>query len=584
MASITTRLTSGTGATVKNAPLTNAEIDNNFININSQVVTNADVGKDLTGFTDQTTSSIAFDEATRTFTLAPTGASFTLYYRGTPYVVSAAKTVQIADISGGRFIIYDVTSGNLVDVGDAISIQTNILVAYIYWDSVNDKAIIFGDERHQASRDTTWHQVQHNTVGALWKTGGVASYTLNNGNLINFGLTTPINLSDEELDYTVVHSGNPVARYEQNLNGSGYFPIVYLSGTTYRQSTPTIVPWMAGTSRASFNQISGGIGSLTDTPTEKFIVYWCVATNDVKYPIKMVMGRNYYDSAAAADTTESFESYGLPIPEIVPMYKIVLKVSDTFTQNTARVNIVSVKEILGLQNRKFNPFDGLSHNSLSNRFSSDQHTISSITGLQTTLDNKANVADVSGLVTAADILTKIKTVDGAGSGLDADLLDGKSSADFWENNSTWVGTNFPGTLYKGGTINGGAIALVGDSPVAGKLSVLIDGSYYTAESGGFFSMAGQDYTTRKGWYTDGTNCLWNAHVIPTANNTYSLGSSTYGWANIYTNDLHLSNMKKEGGNDVDGTNGDWTIQEGEEDLYIINNRSGKKYKFKLEEV
>jgi hypothetical protein len=35
MSSITTRVTSGTGASVKNAPLSNAEIDNNFININT---------------------------------------------------------------------------------------------------------------------------------------------------------------------------------------------------------------------------------------------------------------------------------------------------------------------------------------------------------------------------------------------------------------------------------------------------------------------------------------------------------------------------------------------------------------------
>jgi hypothetical protein len=35
MSSITTRATSGTGATVKGAPLTNAEIDTNFININT---------------------------------------------------------------------------------------------------------------------------------------------------------------------------------------------------------------------------------------------------------------------------------------------------------------------------------------------------------------------------------------------------------------------------------------------------------------------------------------------------------------------------------------------------------------------
>lgn len=582
MAAITTRLTSGTGATVKNAPLSNSEIDQNFLALNGAIVTNADLSKDLTGFTDLTTTTLTFDESTRTLTLAPTGVSFTVYHRGTPYVVSSAKTLQISDISGGRYIIYDYTSGNLLDVGAAASIQNNILVAYIYWESIENKAIIFGDERHQASRDTTWHLNQHSTVGALWRSGGNASYTANNGNLINFGLTTPIELADEELFYTVTHSGNPVNAYEQNLNGSGYFPIMYLSGTAYRQTTPTLVPWLTSTTRATYNLINAGSGSLVEVPAnDKFLVYWCIATNDIKYPIKMLVGRNYYDTANLADA-ESFDAYGLPLPEVVPMYKIILKTNDTYTQNTARVQIVTVREVVGHQNRRINSFEGISHTMLSNRYSPDQHLISSITGLQTALDAKLNSADIT--YTAADVLAKIKTVDGVGSGLDADLLDGKSLGDLWENNSTWVGTNFPGTIHKGTAVNGGAIALIGDSPVAGKLSVLIDGSYYTAESGGFYSMSGQDYVGRKGWYSDGTSCIWNGHVIPTANNLYSLGSATYGWANIYTNDLHLSNMNKEGGNDVDGTSGDWTIQEGDESLYIINNRNGKKYKFKLEEV
>ena len=39
-----------------------------------------------------------------------------------------------------------------------------------------------------------------------------------------------------------------------------------------------------------------------------------------------------------------------------------------------------------------------------------------------------------------------------------------------------------------------------------------------------------------------------------------------------------------GGNEVDGTEGNWTIQEGEEDLYLLNRKNGKKYKFKLEEI
>ena len=47
-------------------------------------------------------------------------------------------------------------------------------------------------------------------------------------------------------------------------------------------------------------------------------------------------------------------------------------------------------------------------------------------------------------------------------------------------------------------------------------------------------------------------------------------------------DLQLNNKGSK--NDVDGTWGNWTIQEGETDLFLLNNRSGKKYKFNLTEV
>lgn len=84
-------------------------------------------------------------------------------------------------------------------------------------------------------------------------------------------------------------------------------------------------------------------------------------------------------------------------------------------------------------------------------------------------------------------------------------------------------------------------------------------------------------------FTAASNYSYN-HIVPGTNNTYNLGSATYGWANVYTNDLHLSNMNKPEGNDIDGTSGTWTIQEGDENLYIINNRNGKKFKISLEEI
>ena len=41
----------------------------------------------------------------------------------------------------------------------------------------------------------------------------------------------------------------------------------------------------------------------------------------------------------------------------------------------------------------------------------------------------------------------------------------------------------------------------------------------------------------------------------------------------------MSNKGKQ--NDVDGTWGDYTIQEGHEDLFLVNHRTGKKFKFAL---
>ena len=77
----------------------------------------------------------------------------------------------------------------------------------------------------------------------------------------------------------------------------------------------------------------------------------------------------------------------------------------------------------------------------------------------------------------------------------------------------------------------------------------------------------------------------HTHFLPSTTNAYDLGSSSLRWRDIYTMDLQLSNeaKKDEGGNDVDGTWGDWTLQEGENKIFMINNRTGKKYSLKMEE-
>ena len=73
------------------------------------------------------------------------------------------------------------------------------------------------------------------------------------------------------------------------------------------------------------------------------------------------------------------------------------------------------------------------------------------------------------------------------------------------------------------------------------------------------------------------------HLVPTADDSYDLGSGSLQWRDIYTGDLNLNNTKTRN-NEVDGTSGSWTIQEGKDDLYLLNRLNNKKYKFNLTEV
>ena len=79
---------------------------------------------------------------------------------------------------------------------------------------------------------------------------------------------------------------------------------------------------------------------------------------------------------------------------------------DGYTGGVTELNYLDALHATGVTSTEFDYIDGVTSN------------------IQTQLNAKL----ASSSYTAADVLTKIKTVDGAGSGLDADLLDGQSSA------------------------------------------------------------------------------------------------------------------------------------------------------------
>ena len=78
-------------------------------------------------------------------------------------------------------------------------------------------------------------------------------------------------------------------------------------------------------------------------------------------------------------------------------------------------------------------------------------------------------------------------------------------------------------------------------------------------------------------------------MIPNQDSAFDIGTNTVRFENGYFDnvtgaDLILDNTTAGEANDIDGTRGHWRIQEGETDLFIRNEVTGKKYKFTLEEV
>ena len=138
-------------------------------------------------------------------------------------------------------------------------------------------------------------------------------------------------------------------------------------------------------------------------------------------------------------------------------------------------------------------------------------------------------------------------------------------------------------LYHTGTVNAAShtvgTAFTANSTVVNAVSYTVGTSFIANST----VVNAASFTIGSSFIANTTGLQVGYAITPSADNSYNLGSAALRWANIYTGDLQLSN-EGSGGNDVDHTTGSWTIQEGEDNLYILNRKTGKRYMFVLKEV
>ena len=138
--------------------------------------------------------------------------------------------------------------------------------------------------------------------------------------------------------------------------------------------------------------------------------------------------------------------------------------------------------------------------------------------------------------TAADVLTKIKTVDGSGSGLDADLIDGYDSGTLWRRVSATNATAGGGWItvahaYQGGRYSGEVIVTDGES-----------GDHSFIRIHWMRSYADSNFTV--------LNCGGHSNRITGARVLYQTSDDTYGWkylqVYVTTSSNYYVRVSKEG--------------------------------------
>lgn len=316
----------------------------------SEWVNTVQAGNEPIGHENKADSTVSFDNGTRTFSIAPVGASYTVWCKGRRYVKSSTETVTIGTTTG-LYYIYFSNTGVLSYKTTYFDWENDTPTAYIYWNATTSKAEFFADERHGVTLDWQTHEYLHRTRGAVIANGfGANNYVLDgdgsSDSHAQLGLAGGT-FFDEDLQIDITHSASPTANtWQQVLNGTAEIPVFYLSGSAWVKDTATTFPFKAGSSRATYNLNTAGTWTTPDVQNNKYGAMWIAATNNLNEPIIAILGQTAADNQSQIEERDWSDLVlpDFPIFEFRPLYKLIFVVGDNFS-NTPKVALRGVTDL-----------------------------------------------------------------------------------------------------------------------------------------------------------------------------------------------------------------------------------------------
>jgi hypothetical protein len=272
------------------------------------------------GFAITPESTLSFDPATYTLTLAKIGASWSYFRRGRKNIITSNKTCVLAGTPPAKatyFIYIDSDDGALLQMTTAWTLaDTKVPVAIIEWDNALTPKYQLMDERHTVAIDRRMHQFIHESEGCHYVSGGIPTGIAINTDsdaAVCCGLS-PCVIDDEDLKWTLDAITDPTG-------ATGTYTIQYRNGAGVYNWKTSNMPYSYTT--GSFIDYDSA-GTLTAGSHGNFYNYYLMATN-IQGQARFVWmaGRGQFATAAAAyaEDVKTFDFTGFPIPEVLILYQ-----------------------------------------------------------------------------------------------------------------------------------------------------------------------------------------------------------------------------------------------------------------------
>ena len=334
---------------------------------------------DPSGFPNRTDSTIAFNDGTLRFTIAPVASTFSIWIKGVEHV-KETETVDITDTEGVWYIYYDF-SGVLIASQVEWDINNTVQISILYWDAANNKAIIFAEERHGMDMSSSSHTYNHKTVGTRFQEGlAVTGDDSGNGSADSHAQIAVSDgiIYDEDLKIEIVDDPAPSAIFEQILDPIAEIPVYYKDGVAgpWRKKTANTFPVLEGTSRLAYNLDTGGTWTQPDATDNRHVAMWIFASNNAYEPVFALLGQRQDKKKKDADENNTFESLdltGVFTPEIKLLFRVILKTKASYG-NTVHAKVVQFQDYRSVSNMPNGTYVPVTFSSITGKLLNSQLT------------------------------------------------------------------------------------------------------------------------------------------------------------------------------------------------------------------